>query len=208
MRQPARDTFDIYSALWARAEGEGSTVSYYAVGEPGGYFHPNERGAGHAYPMISIYRPWPEHTTAPCRGYSQYAPPDLAPPDLRHELLVLAHEFGHLMSWKGRTPRATWERYNAVAIKREKLNSEALEAAQAVPEDAQAQYVIDALWRALTDEERALILTEEALAWDVAREALAALDFAEWPEFDRERDKSLHIHRYRLGLDPLLDTDV
>lgn len=208
MRQAAADIFDSYKALWARASAEGAGVTYDGTCEPDGYFDLGENGAEYPLPVIGIYRKWPELPCDPCRGYGVDAPPDAKPPDLKKELIVLAHEFGHLMSWKGRTPRAEWECYYAVATKRNQVVSESKKAARAVPEDQQTQFQIDALRRALTDEERALVLTEEALAWDIAREALAALEFADWPAFDREREQSLHVHRYRLGLDELLDTDV
>ena len=184
--------FAMYKEAWARARAAGATVRYNSD-RPGGLFFPGERANGTSSPLIEIYRPWPELSDRPCRGYSKNAPSDLPPPDITHDLMILAHEVGHLRSWKGRTPRAQWDLYNAAAKKRD----EAWDAAWSTGDDARAR-----AFAAISDQERALIVEEEALAWEIARELLVDLQFTDWARFEQERATSLLNTNISLGIAP------
>lgn len=184
------DVFTIYQKAWAAAEVAGATVRYQSH-LPGGYFHPVAQANGAVSPIIGISRPWPEQATKPCRGYSQHAPPGQPPPDIAHELMILAHEYGHLLSWKERTPRARWRQGNAATRKRD----EAWGTAPGTISERGAR-----AFPALTDEERALIVEEETTAWEIARELLDDLGFSEWDTFARDREESLQNTRLSLGI--------
>jgi hypothetical protein len=71
------------------------------------------------------------------------------PANVEDELLTLAHEYGHYLSWKGETARKTWEQYHAAAFHREGVVKES---------------GWDAVQRALSVAEKQLVSDEETRA--------------------------------------------
>ncbi|MBN1608795.1 MAG: hypothetical protein JW940_19365 [Polyangiaceae bacterium] len=197
------DVFVLYEALWRTLEGLGVAVVYGGLWEEDGDFHPDPWETGKDSPKITISRPyyadppWPnQHRN---RGGSA-----LPPPDLLLELVTLAHEGGHFLSWKERTPRSEWQRYFGAAKKRDQIIAE-------VPRGGSTDEYNDRLRAAMQSSLRAeqieLILTEEALAWRIAQELLAGVGFDDFEYYEAAMRKGLHCHRYRLGLDELWPED-
>jgi hypothetical protein len=163
-----------FAALWKSAEAEGVQYICYRGGIlPGeenieGMFHPDpwKNGTG---PQIWLYRiPCPSPNDAPV----------LDGAFVLSDLIVFAHEYGHMRSWKdaadGTTPE--WRAYFEAAGVRD-ADATKLSAAQAQ-----------------------LIMTEEGRAWDIGHEALRLLGFEDWTEFERRREIGLQGHRTTMGL--------
>lgn len=197
------DFFPIYEALWRRAQAEGARVQYVGPrrGEPAGYFHPKHR-------TIAVTRPYYRSPSKEPTRESN-APPHLPQPDLLAELITLAHEYGHFRSWAGRTDRAEYEVYDAIAKRRDVITAE--EVAR-MPKGLTKQEWNDRLRRALydglDDDARARILREETLAWEAGREVLAELGHTDFTLYDERTRTGLHNHRYRLGMEDLWPGDV
>jgi hypothetical protein len=199
------DVFDLYRALWRRLEERGCRIVYDGFLEDGsGHFHPHPHETGQDSPTIAIGRPyyaaegeWPNRHRNP-GGRA------LPPPDLLSELVTLAHEAGHFLSWNERTPRNAWQRYFGVAKKRDQIVAE-------VPKDGSIDEYNDRLRAAvqssLSAEQIELILAEEELAWRIGRELLERLGFDDFEYYEARTHKGLHNHRYRLGLDELWPED-
>jgi hypothetical protein len=199
------DVFHQYRALWRLLE-ESGVVIVYSGGMPdgSGSFHPDPHESGEDSPLISIGRPyyssegeWPNrHRNA--GGSSR------PPPDLQSELVTLAHEGGHFLSWKDRTPRNDWQRYYAVARARDQVLAQ-------VPKHGSIDEYNDRLRAAvqssLTAEEIELILAEETRAWQIGRELLERIGFEDFSFYEARTRNGLHNHRYRLGLDELWPED-
>lgn len=196
------EMFKLYVRAWRAVETAGAFVHYDGCMEPAGYFHPHEGAEGFSHPTIAIRRPYyAGNGRTPTHKRNAGAPPQLPPPDIGYELITLAHEYGHLMSWKGRTPRPAWDAYNAVAIKRS-------EAEIGIADLASADSARIALRNALTDDERALILAEEELAWRIGRELLQQVGFHTWDAYEAREREGMHFHRYRLGIEDAWPSDA
>src|SRR3954462_6253983 len=108
------DVFVIYEKLWRLMQHEDVFIEYQVLGNgEGGYFHARVgevQGNGKPRrPLLAIHRPWAkEPTTEPTRESD--APAGQPQPNLLAELMTLAHEAGHMFSWKGRTPPERWAR--------------------------------------------------------------------------------------------------
>lgn len=195
--------FQIYVALWRRAEELGTRVQYDGSMEPGGAFNPDPHDRGEDDPLISITRPHYKEFDVPSRDLNDGGQ-HLAPPDIIYETITLAHEFGHFLSWKERTPRDAYEAYLVALVTRSR-------AWEAVPEHDHAAYhdaIRAAARAALTTEQLALIVAEEERAWAIGREALEELGFVRLDLFDERARHGVHVHRYRMGLDELWPGDA
>jgi hypothetical protein len=207
------DVFAIYTVVWARAEEVGAWVHYGVAGDgEAGYFHPHDgerRGDGRPRkPEILIHRPYykgPGHIPTE----DSNAPPPLVQPDLVEELITLSHEYGHLMSWNGRTPRDQWERYDAVARRRSEIEGRSIDAMPTgLTVEEQANWRRARLWAEFDDADRRRVVLEEELAWEVGRELLGQLGFSGLDALDARARRGVHFHRYRLGMDELEPGDV
>lgn len=138
------------------------------------------------------------------------APGDQPQPDLLDELITLAHEAGHLFSWKGRTPPGTWATYHESEKRRDAFARafvvEADDAQLVDPE--RTRWPGSKMLACLTDEERALIVDEEALAWSIGRELLQARSFDAFEIYDERARRGVHYHRVRLRIDELTLADL
>ncbi|MFT3693847.1 MAG: hypothetical protein QM831_11940 [Kofleriaceae bacterium] len=195
------DTWNVYERVWRRAEQEGAWVHYseWSFTGEAGYFVSRFDDPHVQKPYITLIRrhhkeppETPTRTIDPPSGVSQ--------PDLAAELTTLAHEYGHLASFNGRTDRNVWLSYEATARKRTEITDEANDA----DGDPRAW-----LLERLDDDDRARILSEEALAWKIGRELVtsygADADFLAL--YDARTRTGLHSHRFRLGIDDLWPDD-
>lgn len=200
--------YEVYEALWRRAEKEGVWVHYDGWDGHGmaGYFAP--RDDEDLSPMIAITRPYYIEIDEPSPHSN--APPPFAQPDIEEELITLAHEYGHFCSFRGRTPRPEWDAYNAITRRRSLLEQNLREEAADGLSDRDANdWYRAALGERLGEATCAAIMREEALAWQVGREVLAELGVVDFTVYDERRRRGLHLHRYRLGLeDAWPDDDV
>lgn len=178
------EVFPYYEALWRRTPVEELYIHYegWSLGGESGYFHHEGQGNGNA--KIVIVRP----------HYTAFDEPTMDRNDGKHvdlaaEMITLAHEYGHFLSFSGSTPRETWDAYYRVALHRDQVH-DALATGASIPE---------ALGEALSAEEQQLILTEETTAWDLGRQFIPE---RLQPEYERRARHGVHCHRYLLGLDP------
>jgi hypothetical protein len=140
------------------------------------------------------------------------------PVDLQPEFLVLAHEYGHFLSWRRATTRERWEERHAATLRLNALlrKSEGwarwLNALLRKPE-GWARWLNALLrkpegWarvpRELADADKALIEAEEADAWRLGREFIPA-DLLE--AYDVKARLGVHAYRRRFGLDPMWPGD-
>ena len=177
--------FLIYERLWRRIQAEGVRVHYngLALDEGGHFLHD---GCGKLKkPDIQITRPF---YRTPSDEPSEFLNTN-ARADIKKELLILAHEYGHCLSWKGETPPEKWGSYHAAAFRRD----------GAVKDGGW-----DAVPDTLHDAEKQLIVDEETLAWKLGRQFIPEELYA---EYDEEARRGVHNHRYRLGLDELWPED-
>lgn len=166
--------------LWERATRWGVELAAEAPPEPvivrycapvceaerllAGVFHPDlyerAKDGGTPQAVIRIYRsPAPHPTDAPCLGGDRE--------DLSYDLVTLAHECGHAMSYQRRGE--SWARYFASACKRDRGES-------------------------LTAGDQALILEEERAAWEHGRSLLVAVGESDFTTFERLREAGLRQH--------------
>jgi hypothetical protein len=121
------EVFAAYVALWKKAEGLGARVEYDGLDQDcAGKFFVRPEAGRPARPTIHIFRNCYEAKLKPTRGRSDAAPEGMAPPDLCIELIILAHEFGHFVSWQSRTPRDRWLRYDAATERRGRTSRDVL----------------------------------------------------------------------------------
>ena len=207
------DLFDVYVALWRRAQEAGACVHYFdhPRGDPpslrsdhtgaSGWFLANADVEG-AQPIIQVYRlECDDDSFTPSRSRGPGGA-ELPEPDLEHELITLAHEYGHLMSYRGETPRSEWDRYTAAASKRGEVYAAACEhLPEGLPRAETNERIRRALREGLTDDERARIVAEESLAWRIGRAVLIELGLTDLSSFDKREREGLHAHRYRLGME-------
>lgn len=203
------DPFPTYERLWLQAEGEGVWV-HYAGAWPGenrnGYFDPREDEK--LSPMLAIVRPYyKEPSETPSRDSN--APIPLARPDLLEELITLAHEYGHFQSYKGRTARAEWKIYDAIAHSRDEIAHNLRDTCPDGLSDEQALYRFrHGMGEQLGADACDRILREESLAWTIGRETLATLGWTDFERFDQRERDGLHMQRYWLGLEDGLPSEL
>ncbi len=134
-----------------------------------GSFHPRPFERGDPCPTISIGRPYYEEFDRPTRDRNASGRKVLPPPDLLRETVTLAHECGHFLSWKDRTPRKEWDAYFIAAKAQD-------EAWSSVPDHESVNEYNNMLraaaQAALTKEQMQRIVAEEERAWTIARELL------------------------------------
>jgi hypothetical protein len=182
--------FEHYKALWRQIESEGVHVRYAqgGRGEDGYFWHDGNPirspdGVWTQGPLIAICRAFQmTHDDEPSeRGADGQAVA------LEAELFTLAHEYGHCLSFQGRTPRDAWEAYHRAAGHRDQIYD-------AIPDGGS---VPAALGAGLSEGEKSLIMAEETLAWDLGRvfvpEALRT-------PYDSGAAHGLYCHRYRMGM--------
>lgn len=198
------DVFQVYEALWHQAEAEGARVRYDGLTHLDGWFHPDPYGRGEERPTIAIRRRNHERARVPSRFLNAGAPSDAAQPDLRAELVTLAHEYGHFASWKERTARATWQLYYQAARRRDAAwGAVDVDTVAGEGDSEYNERLRSAAREVLTKEQVDLILSEEERAWAFGREALVALGFVDLQSYEEARSRGIRNHRYRLGLDRL-----
>lgn len=206
------DVFPAYEKLWKRAQDLGAVVTYLtwiAPGEPSltadhtgatGWFRANVDVEG-AQPFIDIYRLHPDDEPfSPSRARGPEGA-SLPPPDLEEELITLAHEYGHLVSFRSATPRPEWHRYDESAKRRGAILERVADESDEIDGVELSELMREALRAELTEDEKARIVHEESLAWDIGREALVDLGITDLSKFEARRRLGLHAHRYRLGLE-------
>jgi hypothetical protein len=196
----------MYVALWQKAEALGVGVTYDgSLSDGEGWFHPDPSETGDGSPSIVIGRPYyqePSFEPSQLRNVGGQALPT---PDLRAEIVTLAHELGHFLSWKGPTSRDRWLTYFEAVKARDQAWS-ALSYQGSVDQFNEMRRA--AAQVALTPTQLGHILEEEELAWVLGRELLEALGFDAVDYYAERMRKGLHFHRYRLGLDDLWEDDV
>jgi hypothetical protein len=199
------EVFETYVKLWRRAQADGLFVHYHGLmgGGLAGYFDHRENYGRKMKPEIAISRPYykaPGHE--PSRDSN--APPGEPQPDLVGELFTLAHEYGHSRSWAGRTEPAEYKLYDEVAKWRGAiLDEESQKLSTSLSVHDQSEALRRALYDRLDEDARERIMREESLAWNIGREVLADLGYADIASYDATATKHLHNHRYRLGIDEL-----
>jgi hypothetical protein len=195
--------FPEYEALWRRIQNDGVFVRYDASGRgEEGYFEHNrnpilvDEGKWEWGPVIAV-----------CRDY--YTTPVDEPTDhrnngekvdLQREFITLAHEYGHCLSYRGGTPRPTWEGYHRAATHRDQL-IDVLSAVRCRNGLTQR----DRLRSRLSGREKRLIVEEETLAWQLGR-ALVPDHLLD--EYDWRARHGVHCHRFRMGMEGLWYEDV
>jgi len=217
------DVFPIYEALWAWVKSEGVIIRYgNCTNGEGGYFIANDPEQPIAMseenawrpnrPWLVIDRPWPKTPTSqPSRENN--APVGKPQPDLRSELLTLAHECGHMCSWKGRTPRDQWLIYAGVEMHRYEVKTEIdAELAGVKPSITdlveRARWLSARMFERLTDDQRARIVHEETLAWQIGRELLARFGLTDFDGYEQHAELHVHNHRAQLGMEEMTNEDI
>ncbi len=175
------DVFPAYEALWKRVQSEGVSVEFGLLeeDESNGGFHTG--GCGD--PQILIFRKWfrspPDVLTR-----DSNAPAGQPQPDLLIELITLAHEYGHVLSWKGATPKAEYTAYRRSLDLWESLRqSNNAHGDDELPKD---------------DQQR--ILDEEALAWRLGRDVLTELGFDDFLKYDQRAIDGVQAYRTRFNI--------
>jgi hypothetical protein len=183
--------FERYVALWRQIESEGVRLLYdgliFAHGIEGLFIH--EGRCEPTRPEIWISRP----TYKQPRNQPLDVHGDGTPAPIEKELLTLAHEYGHFLSWKGRATDGRWDAYRAAALRRDDI------AVGAGPDGVRVAWSA-----AMSEADKTLILDEETLAWKLGRPSIPDELHA---EYDEKTRLSLHFYRYRMGFDPLWPED-
>ena len=152
----------VYRALWTEVQAHKVTVRCTTALHPGeaGRFHPDMNGCG---PVIEIYNP--------NYGATNLQASELGDVPMLERLIVLAHEYGHCLSWRAGHRTAEYE---AAAVR---FGEQAL----------------------LDRWERRLIRAEEARAWRRGRRVLRRLGFRKWKAFSLHCTSSRRIYERKLG---------
>jgi hypothetical protein len=198
------ELFDMYQALWRIVEELGASVFYDGCLEDGsGTFHPDPNETGGPSPAIGIGRPYYSEADGPTR-FRNAGGNALPPPDLLSEVVTLAHEAGHFLSWRD-TQLSGWQTYFDAAQARDQILSQ-------VPKHGTVEEYNErlrgAVQAALRPEQIQSILAEEATAWAIGRELLERVGFENSDYYANRKRRGLHVHRYRLGLDDLWPEDA
>jgi hypothetical protein len=181
--------FEAYVHLWRRIVKRGVWVHYgmHFDGSAGWFQHDGQ--GGYHLPEISIHRvPVPADEEEPSPTLD-----DGTPVDVEADLITLAHEFAHFLSWKEVTSAEVWAAYHRVV---DRLAIE-IDALSDVPA-AEYNEAYRRVWSALSADEKALVLDEETTAWRLGRPHVPE---ALLPTYDARTVKGLLNYRYRLGLD-------
>jgi hypothetical protein len=199
------DDFDVYLAACEKAKGAGAIVRFgVCVGGEAGYFFPwnwpAEAGGKKPRPEIKIHRPHAEKGDAPTRGRNNGTA--FTDVELRTELETFAHEYGHFVSWKGRTSAEDWLCYFEAAKKRSAVSTEFQAAVSADTSAVEFCHQLgETMQVKLTADERDMIMREETRAWEFGRELLVELGYEHLDEYDAHANRGLHHHRVRLGIE-------
>jgi hypothetical protein len=163
----------IYVALWRLAERRSATgqptlhVRYNGVFEgEGGRFEVTDDAS---YKTIEVDRPFYDET---CNGGfdPHWHRKDGAAVDVTRELCILAHEYGHSVSWE----RGHWTvAYRDALAHRVKAKGEN---------------------GRISASDHALIFDEEVRAWDLGRAALDALGWSDREAFETSRANALKTY--------------
>jgi len=178
--------FPAYVSLWRRIQSEGVWIHYNGLAtDEDGHFVPDGCGSRKA-PEIQLTR---SRYMSPQHEPSEFLNTGLRA-NIQKELITLAHEYGHYLSWKSPTTRPRWDRYHAVASRRDRIAGQA---------------GWDAVAGGLSYEEKGLVVDEESLAWSLGRPFVPEHLLA---EFDERARRGIHYHRFRLWLDELWPDDA
>ena len=124
-----------------------------------------------SFKTISIDRPFYDGSEAYDGGHKpHWHRTDGKPVDARRETCILAHEYGHSISWE----RKNWTPAYRMALRH---REEAKESGARI-----------------SASDHALIIEEENRAWDFGRVALAALGWTDWAAFDEARAAGLNTY--------------
>jgi hypothetical protein len=196
-------TFDEYKALWNRIKDDNVYVRYDGSGRgEEGYFEHDrnpiqrEDGTWDWGPLIGICR---HHYTTPVDEPTDHRN-NGEPVDLKREFITLAHEYGHSLSFRGGSPKPTWEAYHRAATHRDKL-LDALSARCCRNELTRR----DRLRARMSNREKRLIAAEETLAWQLGRDLMPDRLL---PEYDWRARHGVHCHRFRMGMEGLWFEDI
>lgn len=189
------EVFPHYKDLWKRTPLDDLYIHYEgrSLNGEAGYFQHDGQGNGN--PRIVIIR---AHYAEPDDEPSMIRA-DGEPVDLAAEMITLAHEYGHYLSFSERTPRAQWHAYYRALQERDRLVSELLKRG--------CNNVLthrDRLKQRLSGRDKTLIIEEETLAWTLGRQFVPP---SLLEEYARRAVHGVHCHRYRLGIDPLWPED-
>jgi len=187
--------FAPYVHLWRRIAKRGVWVHYgMHFDGSAGWFQQDGQGL-YKLPEISLHRvPVPENEEEPHETLTDGTPAHIAA-----ELMTLAHEFGHFLSWKA-TDETTWLVYrlllDRMAAIQDAINA-LRESELSSTGDAFNERYRRTLAEQLSDEERTLVLDEEKNAWRLGRphvpEGLQA-------RYDAQEERGIQIYEYRLSL--------
>ena len=125
----------------------------------------------------------------------------MTPLELEAELFILAHEAGHLRSFK--TGGEKWRAYFAAALARDKI----VAGVDREPPTDFAMRSRAATSAGLSTEQKNLIVEEEQLAWELGKELLRSAGMQDFVKYDESTRLGVHFHRYRLGMDELWPSD-
>jgi hypothetical protein len=119
------------------------------------------------------------------------------------ELATLAHEYGHVRSYRN-DPMA-WQGFlDALARKRRIINELAGvvgEKLHGLSVHERQQRITMALYQGLGKDARARILEEEAKAWATGRQVLAEFGVTDFTHYDERTDSGLRRARSGLGIE-------
>jgi len=198
------DYFPMIDALWRKLQALGIHIMYTRLGgNSAGVFHVN----WHAHPPVPCIKMHRSHAaspaTEPTRVRAATAPAHLPPIDHLAELMTLAHEGGHALSYQEDHDRR--KRLEAVVARFNAIWNQELPQLQA--KEARNEQLRQEARTGLTDEERTMILDEEARAWDRGRTLLEEQGFDAWQIYAERRRLNLHRWQYRLGIAELPPED-
>jgi hypothetical protein len=191
------EIFPLYVALWRRLPTDELWV-HYGPGSSrreAGYFQHDGQG-GFKRPEIVIVRAYyaePEDEPSMVRSNGR-------PVDLVAEMCTLAHEYGHYLSFSGATSLDRWREYHRAVLHVDELLDKMTARHCYNPLTHR-----DRLRRRLSGREKALIVAEETIAWQLGRQ------FVPEPlheDYDRRAPHGVHCHKFRMGLDPLWPEDA
>ena len=171
---PVRREWTIYKSLWRAAESAGTLVRYVDGDDllEGGAF--DVRGGR---PRVTIFRPFFKVVDKPTLGRHPRAPRDMPLPDIIAELFILAHELGHLASW--REPPQRMQRHWSALRRLERLTKAG--AVEPCRSDGD-------------------LFEEELRAWMLAEHILYGEGYRTGAAFEAFRERA--IHRYSSALRP------
>ncbi|HEU4411656.1 MAG TPA: hypothetical protein VFS43_40810 [Polyangiaceae bacterium] len=169
----------VYEPFWRFMQRQKRIIVMYAGPTPDGErgtFCPNDDAPVPCPPMITVTR---EHYLTP-ETEPRRERADKVKPDLLDELITLAHEYGHFVSWgEGhRTPELVEAGNRLFRRRAGDLQEPCLDASQ-----------------------RDLVLQEEERAWSHGRRALQKTGFEWWPAFDQREQEDLGHYKEMLRCD-------